>query len=313
MSDPPCKLKPAEIAALLAEQGFRHKSSLGQNFLLDPNLLGAIVRAGEVSASDCILEVGTGAGSLTRELVDAGAGRVVTVEVDPRLPSVARKVIGTAGETRVHFVEGDVLVGKGGLHPGVVSALEVARAEGFRSYKLVANLPYAVATPLVLLLLEPDGPVRPPRAPELALMAVTVQREVAERLTATRITKAYGLPSVLVQALARVEALRRIGPKAFRPAPKVESAMVRVEPRGEEERKAVAEVYSTLRHIVRVVFRERRKKLRNALRHGFPEREPALVETALAAAGVDGDARVEELAPESFMAIATAAKRAGLA
>jgi 16S rRNA (adenine1518-N6/adenine1519-N6)-dimethyltransferase len=274
-------------------------------------LLRALAAAAGVSEADCVLEVGTGAGTLTRELLEAGAGRVVTVEVDRRLPPVAREVVGEEAERegRVRFVEGDVLAGKTGLHPGVVAEIEAARADGFRSLKLVANLPYAVATPLIVLLLEPDGPVRPPRAPELALMAVTVQREVAERLAAERISKEYGVPSVLVQALARVEVLRWVGPKAFWPAPKVRSAMVRMVPLEVEHARVAPDRYPLFRALVRAAFQERRKTLRNSLRHAFPdlaEGHDGAVDRALAAAGIDPEARVERLSVEAFVRLAEA-------
>lgn len=300
-------MRPSEIAALLDERGFRPKRSLGQNFLLDPGLLRAVAEAGEVGAGDFVLEVGTGAGTLTAELAGRAAG-VATIEVDPRIQGVAREVIarspaGEAGLARVRFLAGDVLHGPSGLHPEVEAALTEAARAG-RRVKCVSNFPYAVATPLLVRLLERsvvDG------AFPLALAAGMVQREVAERLTASSIGKDYGVPSVLVQTLGRPEILRRVSPRAFWPPPKVESAVIRIVPGFAPGAPAPA-AYPRFRDLVRAVFRYRRKTLRNALLRGL-ELPPEAVDDALRHTAIDPEARVEQLSVEALSALAAALER----
>lgn len=291
-------MKPGEIAALLAARGFQPKRALGQNFLLDPGLLRAVADAGEVAAGDLVLEVGTGAGTLTTELAGRGAD-VVTVEVDPRIQGLAREVMGEALAARVRFVAGDIL--EGGLHPEVEAALKAAGDAG-RRVKCVSSFPYSIATPLFVRLLE-RAVVE--RAFPLALIAGMVQREVAERLTAAAITKEYGVPSVLVQALARVEIERRVSPRAFWPPPKVESAVIRILPHAGPP---PFPHYARFRDLVRSVFQYRRKTLRNALLRGL-QLAPAAADDALRRAGVAPTARVEELSVLTLAALAEATFR----
>ncbi len=298
-------MKPSEIAALLSERGFQPRRALGQNFLLDPSLLRAVADAGEVGPGDFVLEVGTGAGTLTAELARRAAA-VATVEVDRRLQDVAREVIasiaGAEALGRVRFVAGDALAGEeftrfAALHPEVEAAL--AEAGGARlCVKCVSNFPYAIATPLIVRLLERS---QVEGAWPLALVAGMVQREVAARLTARGISKEYGVPSALVQALARAEVLRRVSPRAFWPPPKVESAVVRIVPLASEER-PVAD-YATFRDLVRAVFRFRRKTVRNALLLGLTL-SPERADGALARAGVDPQTRVEGLSLKELTSLA---------
>jgi 16S rRNA (adenine1518-N6/adenine1519-N6)-dimethyltransferase len=295
-------MKPSEIARLLEERGFRPRRSLGQNFLFDRSLLCAVADAGEVGPGDFVLEVGTGAGTLTAELARRAAA-VATVETDPRIQEVAREVVasnaGEEGLSRVRFIGGDALAGETGLHPEVESALRGARERGLRA-KCVSNFPYSIATPLFVRLLERS---QVERAWDLDLVAGMVQREVAERLTARAISKEYGVPPALVQALARVELVRRVGPRAFSPPPKVESAVVRIVPRSEADRPTAD--YRSYRDLVRQVFRFRRKTVRNALLIGL-EIPPAHADAALARAGVAPEARVESLSIERLAALAAA-------
>lgn len=249
---------------------------------------------------DFVLEVGTGAGTLTAELA-ARAARVATVELEADLQEIAREVIadspaGEAGLARVRFIAGDALEGERGLHPEVEAALADAHAAGL-CLKCVSNFPYSIATPLFVTLLE-RAVVE--RAWPLAIVAGMVQREVAERLTAKEIGKEYGVPSVLVQSLAKVAVDRRVSPRAFWPPPRVESAVIRIVP---AERPAVAD-YARFRDVVRAVFQYRRKTIKNALQLGLglpPER----TEAALRGAGIEPDARVEALSVERLERLAS--------
>jgi 16S rRNA (adenine1518-N6/adenine1519-N6)-dimethyltransferase len=250
------------------------KRSLGQHFLVDENILGVIGRLSRLDASDVVVEVGPGLGVLTRYLSDRV--RIVhSIEVDRSLERALRENL--AGRPNVRLIWDDALrVDLGTLRP--------------RPTKLVANLPYNIATPLVVETLE--------RARSLVYWCVMVQREVADRFFAEPRTKAYGAVSVLVQLSARKTGFHPVSPAVFRPRPRVESALVAFE---REEVAAIADV----RRVVEGAFAHRRKTAANALAHsGLATRDGA--EEALAAIGLPPTARAEELRPEEFVRLANA-------
>jgi 16S rRNA (adenine1518-N6/adenine1519-N6)-dimethyltransferase len=289
-------MKPSEITALLQSRGFVFRRSLGQNFLLDANLLRAVADAGDVGPGDLVVEVGTGAGTLTSVLASRAA-LVVTVEFDPRLGDIAREVTGAPANVR--FLSGDAVAGETGLHPGVEAALAEAGGRGLAA-KVVSNFPYSIATPLILRLLERSVV---DRAFPLARIAGTVQREVAERLTADAISKEYGVPSVLTQALAEVRIERRISAAAFFPRPKIESAIVQVYPK--EAQALPVRDYARFRDLVRAVFQYRRKTVKNALERGLGI-DGAAAEKALEEASIDARSRVEALSLARLASLANA-------
>ena len=250
------------------------KRSLGQHFLVDENILGVIGRLSRLHAADVVVEVGPGLGVLTRYLSDRV--RVVhSIEVDRTLERTLRENL--AGRPNVRLIWDDALrVDLDALRP--------------RPTKLVANLPYNVATPLVVETLE--------HARSLVHWCVMVQREVADRFFAEPRTKAYGAVSVLVQLSARKTGFHPVAPTVFRPRPRVESALVAFE---REEVAAIAAV----RGVVEAAFAHRRKTAANALAHsGLATRDAA--EEALAAIGRPPTARAEELRPEEFVRLADA-------
>ncbi len=292
-------MRPSEVVSLLAAHGVRTTRRLGQHFLLDQKTLESVASAGGVGATDCVLEVGTGPGTLTAVLAERAA-RVVSVEIDSRLRPVSAEVVGSRVD-RVRFLEGDVLAGEGGrLHPQVEAALAEAAREGF-TIKCVSNFPYNIATPLFIRLLQR---ALVDRAFPLALIAGTVQLEVAERLRAQRIGKAYGAPSALVQALATVKQVRRIGRRSFFPPPRVESAVISICPLPETSRMSPAD-WPGFSSTVRAVFQYRRKTLRNAIRLGIGV-PPETVESALRASGVAGEARIETLDVGALLSLSRA-------
>ena len=250
------------------------KKALGQHFLVDENVLGVIGRMSNLEHSDVVLEVGPGLGILTRYLADRV--RVVhAIELDRSLePSLLDAL---AGRTNVRLIWEDAL------------RLDL-RALKPSPTKLVANLPYNVATPLVVETLE--------HAPSLERWCVMVQREVADRLFAVPRTKAYGAVSVLVQLAARKTGFHAVPPTVFRPRPRVDSALVAF------ERGNVAAI-SDVRPVVEAAFAHRRKTAANALAHaGFVSRGRA--EEALAAIGRAPNVRAEELNPAEFVQLAEA-------
>ena len=250
------------------------KRSLGQNFLVDENILGVIGNLADLAESDVVLEVGPGLGILTRYLADR-VELVHAIELDRSLEVPLAGTI--AGRTNVRVIFGDAL------------ALDLASLEP-PPVKLVANLPYNIATPLVVETLE--------RVPSLERWCVMVQREVADRFFAAPRSKAYGAVSVLVQLAAWKVGFRPVPRTVFRPRPRVESALVafvRV------PRPALADV----RPLVEAAFAHRRKLLANSVAlTGLASRER--VEEALGSIGRAHNARAEELAPAEFVDLARA-------
>ncbi len=256
-----------QVLGLLAEHGLRPSRALGQNFVVDPNTVRRIARLAAVGTGDRVVEIGAGLGSLTLALAETGA-QVTAVEVDSYLVPVLRRVVEPAG---VRVVEGDArrLDWDDLLQP----------AEG---WALVANLPYNVATPLVLELLA--------HAPAIARMLVMVQREVGERLAAGVGDEAYGAVSVKVAYRASASVVGLVPPTVFLPRPKVDSALVMIERRPAP---AVEADEGRLFALVRAGFAQRRKMLRRSL--------AGLVDDdAFAAAGVRPEARAEELDIEAW-------------
>lgn len=280
---------------LFENHGLEPKSKLGQNFLIDLNLLDLIARAAELDRSDAVLEVGTGTGSLTAKLADS-AGAVVTVEVDRSLQPVAKEIVGA--RSNVRFVFGDALAKKSELNPDMLAAWDAA-ATGMACTrkKLVANLPYVIATPLISNLLIGH--------PEIERMVVMVQWEIAERMRAVPNTKDYNALSVLVQSVADVETVRKVGPTNFHPRPKVDSAIVLIRPNAEKRAK-VGDV-AKFRVFLRDLYVHRRKNLRQAL-IGWPTgaREKKDVDAKLAELGIDGTVRSEALDLEQHLRLAAA-------
>jgi 16S rRNA (adenine1518-N6/adenine1519-N6)-dimethyltransferase len=254
-----------EIQARLAAHGLQPSRALGQNFVADPNTVRRIARLAGVGPGDRVLEIGPGLGSLTEALADTGA-TVTAVEVDRHLVAVLAETLERPSVTVVHAdalrVDWPALLGPD------------------TGWVLVANLPYNVATPLVLDLLD--------RVPVVTRMLVMVQREVGERLAAGPGAPAYGAVSVKVTYWARASVAGRVPASVFVPRPNVESVLVAIERRAEPavdpDRVPAADLF----RLVRAGFAKRRKMLRGSLA-GLVDAE------AFAAAGVAPEARAEEL------------------
>ena len=251
------------------------KKELGQHFLVDPNILEVIGRLGDLDAKDVVLEIGPGLGVLTAYLAERVA-RVHAVEVDRGLEEGLREAL--AGRDNVELLFGDAL----GLD---LAALEPAPT------KLVSNLPYNVATPLVAESL--DG------LPSIQLWCVMVQREVADRFFAQPRTKAYGAVSVLVQLAAERTGFHPVSRDVFRPRPNVDSALVAF------RRMPLPASYARVKLLVEAAFAHRRKKLANSVELvGLADRGAAVA--ALEGIGREPRVRAEELAPQEFVALAEA-------
>lgn len=275
---------------LFAERGIKPKNKLGQNFLIDLNLLDLVLRSAELSRDDLVLEVGSGTGGLTAQLVEQ-AGAVVSVEIDPAFAALTEESIGP--RDNVVFLRRDILKNKNELNPDVPRALaDLGKRCGVQRIKLVSNLPYAVAVPVVTNLL----------LSELAFerMVVTVQWEIAERFLAAPATKDYGALAVLIQSLADVELIRRLSPKVFWPRPLVDSAIVCIRPNA-AKRRHVGDP-PRFRAFLRDLYVHRRKNLRGALA-SLPHRDQSKseVDAILAELGLDGSLRAEVLDVEQHL------------
>ncbi len=269
---------------LFQERGLRPKNKLGQNFLIDLNLIEVILQGAELTSADLAIEIGTGTGSLTARLSEH-AGGVFSVEIDGSFFVLAREAL--RQRTGIRLVHADILKNKNHLNPGVLQELEAARKELKCSrLKLVANLPYAVATPVISNFLLSDLP--------LERMVVTVQWEIAEKLLAAPGTKPYGALAVLIQSIADVELLRHLPPSVFWPRPQVASAIVRIRP-NQDKRAQVGDV-PRFRSFLRDLYSHRRKNLRGAL-VGLPSGrlEKQFVDRRLGEMELDATIRAETL------------------
>jgi 16S rRNA (adenine1518-N6/adenine1519-N6)-dimethyltransferase len=291
---PPIRQTQSYLRTLFAANGISPQRRLGQNFLIDLNIHELIVKTAELDSDDVILEVGPGAGALT-SLAAPGVAAVVAVEVDPAMARLT--ALATAGLGNVQVLNFDALAGKNTINPMLLDQVRQALlGRDERRLKLVANLPYHVATPLIINFL-----VHPDFCPEL--MVVTIQREMADRIGARPSTPAYGAVSVVVQALADVTLVRTLPPSVFWPRPKVESAVVAIRP-SQSRRAAIGDV-AGFQTVVRRLFLHRRKYLRHVLAGMWAERwSKGEVDQWLEARGQSGQIRAEALSVDEFVLLA---------
>ena len=356
----------------LRARGLRLTKRFGQNFMIDPNLVRSIARAAGVSRGDVVLEVGPGAGHLTAAILETGA-RVVAVEIDAGFSAMLRERLGrddgfrlvegsvlaaSSGSHRGHrehrgrttqqttaaaeslpsvssvsSVAGRSPDGARGdvLNPAVVEALgEEMSSSGRETFRVASNLPYNVGAGFLIALASSDSP----SALQWTGGAVTLQREVAERLAAEPGTKDYGAMTVIWRLLAEGRLDRTVPPEVFWPRPKVESALFTIRPRRPEatevtesteaerhgKRRGTAESLPSVASVfsvagrspasiiefaafVKALFSSRRKVLRSAVARAVPSLPKPEVEAALAAAGIDPAARAEDVAPEELLAL----------
>ena len=277
---------PGKTKELLQKYDISLKKSLGQNFLVDPNILRNIVGAAKLDKTKGALEIGPGIGALTQYLAEA-AGRVVAVEIDRRLLPVLEETLGHFPHAEV--VHGDILQ---------VDVLELFRTHfaDVSAVSVVANLPYYVTTPIVMKLLEAKLP--------LENIVVMVQKEVAERMGAAPGGKDYGSLSVAMQYYCEPEVIAIVPHTVFIPKPDVDSAVIRLKVLPEPKVKVSDEAFFF--SVVQAAFAQRRKTIMNNLLAKFgKDRKDQLLE-ALAAAGVDPVRRGETLSLQEFALLSEA-------
>ncbi len=261
----------------LRRRGLAPKRRFGQHFLFNPRLLDYVITQAGIVEGMHVLEVGPGSGALTRRMLARGAA-VTAVEIDRGLCRVLREEL--SDEHGFTLIEGDALAGKHRMN----EELRAHLASAGRPFKLVANLPFNAATPLLMLVLE-DWTL-------FSGALVTVQDEVADRFVATPGTGTYGVISVLAQVLAVPRKLLKIGRQSFSPPPKVDAAVLQLTPRTPPL--ASAALYGAVKEVVAEAFGQRRKKLRPRIAARWPAAEGAC----------PADARPEEISPSGYVAIA---------
>ncbi|HHW73079.1 MAG TPA: 16S rRNA (adenine(1518)-N(6)/adenine(1519)-N(6))-dimethyltransferase RsmA [Firmicutes bacterium] len=275
----PQPTSPSHIARLLRERGLSAKKGLGQNFLVDQNIVRRIVEHAALKEDSWVLEIGPGLGALTNLLAERAA-QVVAVEIDSDLAALLRD---TLPNPRIRIVEGDALK---------LSWEEVLASAGWRDepLSLVANLPYYITSPLIMKALESGLPWE--------AVVVMVQKEVAERMLAAPGSKDWGALSLAVQYYAECSLVLKVPRTVFLPSPAVDSAVVKLAPR----QPLVSAPREELFAVIRAAFQQRRKTLRNALKPLAGEWNLSIehLEGALARCGIDPQSRGEVLSLEEF-------------
>lgn len=270
---------PRETRRILQAFGIRAHKKLGQNFLIDTQVLDEIVAAGEITPTDTVLEIGPGIGTLTQALAETGA-HVVAVELDARLIDVLAKTL--AAYDNVRILHGDIL------------KVDISREIPTPGFKVIANLPYYITTPVLMYLLESRFAIE--------RIVVMVQKEVAQRLTAAPGGKDYGALSVAAQYYAQVDWVLDVPARAFLPVPAVDSAVVRCTVRHAPPVQVRDE--QRFFRIVKAGFAQRRKTFQNALKATGLESDA--VRDLLDQAGIDGSRRGETLSLQEFADVANA-------
>lgn len=241
----------SHLMDVFQQHGFHPRTDLGQNFLIDLNLIDYIVHSARLTTDDVVLEVGAGTGGMTTYLAGL-AGAVISVEIDSRMYGLAREAVGPNPD--VTLLNCDALKNKNRFAPEVLAAIDTQLAAApRRQLKLVANLPYSVATPVISNLVATDLP--------WTAMIVTIQWELAERMRSGPGTSNYGALSAWLQSQCDVKVLKKLGPTVFWPRPQVDSAVVRLLP--VPERRELIQDRRFFQDFVRRLFSQRRKSLRS--------------------------------------------------
>ena len=264
-----------EIKELLAIAGHEPKKALGQNFLIDHNLIRKLVDASGVQSGDLVLEVGPGTGALTVELLERGCV-VIACELDRDFVRLLKETLGEQYPDTLSIIGGDCLANKRAMHEDIVDAIDG------RDFKMVANLPYHAATPLMLALMT--------QHPNCLGMYTTIQHEVVERFGASPGSKVYGTISIIAQCLGDVGKVAKLAPGCFWPQPNVGSAMMRWDRNLEAFSSEEEGWWATMADMTQSLFQRRRKKLAGSVK--------TMAKTPIEwPEGVSSDARIDSLTP----------------
>ena len=290
-------MKPEErqtrsmLMQLFEREGIHPRHFLGQNFLIDLNIVEFIAAQAELDENDVALEIGAGTGGMTTYLAQ-NAGAVVSVEIDSTLVRLVRRV--TEPYANVTVLNCDALKNKSTFAPEVIEVVQqkLAEAPG-RRLKLVANLPYNVATPIISNLAASDLPWQK--------MVVTIQLELGQRMAAKPRRSHYGALSVWLQAQSRIRIIKRLPPSVFWPRPKVNSAVVRIARSAERESRIEDKRF--FHEFVRRLFQQRRKLLRGMLTTMYKQADKAAIDAVLVELKLNPQSRAEELEVGTLVAL----------
>lgn len=273
---------PAAVKRVIDKFGFRFKKSLGQNFIIDHNIIANIVKTASLSKEDLVVEIGPGIGSLTEELT-AEAGQVIAVEIDKQLIEVLKDTL--QGKSNLEIINSDILK----LDLDELAAGYGVWGKKGKAYKVVANLPYYITTPVIMHLLENNF--------NISEIVIMIQKEVADRIAAQPGTKDYGALSLALQYYTEAEIVLKVPRTVFMPRPEVDSSVLRlkrrVRPPVEVEKEEV--FFRT----IKAAFSQRRKTLLNALSSGLGL-DKKLLTGVMADAGIDFERRGETLTLVEF-------------
>ena len=281
------------LMKLFSQHGFFPRGDLGQNFLIDLNIVQYVADQAFIGPDDVVLEVGTGTGGLTTFLAREAAD-VVTVEYDEKVFGLAQQMLD--GLRNVTLIHADALKSKNQLNPDVLAVVEEKLSvDPDRKLKLVANLPYDVATPIISNLVATDLP--------WVGMVVTIQLELAQRMAAPPTAGSnFGALSVWLQSQCQIKLLKKLGPQVFWPRPNVDSAILSIRP--DRERRALITDRAFFHELVRGVFTQRRKHLRVVLGSYFKgQLDREVIDGVLAELGLKPDVRAETLEVETFVSL----------
>lgn len=281
------------LTKLFSQHGFFPRGDLGQNFLIDLNIVQYVADQAFIGPDDVVLEVGTGTGGLTTFLAREAAD-VVTVEYDENVFGLAQQMLD--GLRNVTLINADALKSKNQLNPEVLAVVEEKLSvDPDRKLKLVANLPYDVATPIISNLVASELP--------WVGMVVTIQLELAQRMAAQpKAGSNFGALSVWLQSQCQIKLLKKLGPQVFWPRPDVDSAILSIRP--DRERRALITDRAFFHELVRGVFTQRRKHLRVVLGSFFKGRiNREVIDSVLAELGLKPDVRAETLEVETFVSL----------
>jgi 16S rRNA (adenine1518-N6/adenine1519-N6)-dimethyltransferase len=282
----------SHLMQLFKQHGFNPRGDLGQNFLIDLNIIEFIVREAELTKDDVVLEIGSGTGGMTTFMA-VQAAHVVSVEYDRNMFGLASDQ--TSGFENVTLINTDALKTKSQLAPAVIAAVdEQLDADPDRRLKLVSNLPYNIATPIIANLVATDLPWE--------RIVATIQLELGERMAARPGQSKYGALSAWLQAQCKVKIIRRMPPTVFWPRPKVDSAVVKIQPRP-DKRAAIVD-RSFYHDFVRRLFHHRRKLLRGVVCGMYRKQlEKSQVDDVLTRLQLPAETRAEELEPSQLVTL----------
>lgn len=267
-------MNKAELLETLAKFDMHPSRRMGQNFLIDPNMLSALIQDADVRQGDRVLEIGPGLGVLTRALLDLGCD-LTSVELDHRLAEYIKGLF--ADHKNFRLVQGDAC------------RQDYDTLMGQTPYRCVANLPYSCSTPFLSQICAAENPPQD--------LCVLLQKEMADRLSAAHGTKDYGLPTVRIALRYNVRIMRIVPPEVFFPRPEVSSAFVKF---SRNDRCNDAALRKTVDAIASVAFAQRRKKTANLLKNAFPDID---AETAIKRTGLPADVRADAISIDAFIAL----------